>query len=867
MIFALIISLALYTLVLWAIGKTLPRYLEKGMKGVSSAIYVLGYGAYCTTWTYYGSLEGVQNNGLFYFAVYVGPILSSFLWKTILYRIVELKRSYEITNITDLINVIYRRSEKTVVFVTCFLFIGMLPYISVQMKAVNSSIRFFSNTEGPLLFGIDLFVLCSFIFFTLFFGNKKLADKSDQYGLSTIIAVESLVKLIGMCLIGLVVLYFLLFDHEKSIVMDRLFHENPIFGSEVFFSKTNKWFYTIFVSAFAFLFLPRQFHVSILELKKKTDIVKATQYVPLYLIIMTVFIIPISLYGASFLQEVQASNFSLAIPESLGLHWLSIIIFLGGYSAASGMVVLEVTSLTSMITNNLIIPFAQRKRKEDIFKKLYFIKQITAVVLMILAFLYFELVAKNFPIIATGMVSFCCIFQLAPSFLGGLFWKGAHRLGMKISIYSGAALWFYTLFLPGIIESFSPSSSFIHHGPFGIEFLKPYALFGVEEFDKIGHNFFWTMAVNLPCFFYFSKLGRRLEESNFVEQEIVSESLSTVRFLEQYSKSLKRYLDKDQAHIKTEEIKRKFAIEDKIGVEDFCDLVSYCESYLSQLVGSISAEREVQTILSERQKTALEKAKRYMNDRNVMAREKLSGLRVLASGMAHELNNPINILDTSTQALLMKLEELKKKKSEGADESELFSIVDELGALSSVVRNGSRRTADVLSTILSKTECSNLIVEQENIENLIRSSFSEAKEKERLSINVNFTIHCALSSRIPCSKRDLTKAFQEIFSNSFYGLLEKAKEDSDFKATIHVSIDQVRSLARIEVSDNGVGVKEGELPMMDLPFFTKRPTGKGNVGLGLTMVHDIIHAHSGDMKIKSKKDGGLSVILTLPLVR
>ena len=107
----------------------------------------------------------------------------------------------------------------------------------------------------------------------------------------------------------------------------------------------------------AILFLPRQFHVTVVENSDVSHVSKAMWLFPLYLLLINIFVMPVA-FGGILLggSQLEADSFVLTIPLSKGNSLLALMVFIGGFSAATGMIIVESLALSTMVMNSLVMP-------------------------------------------------------------------------------------------------------------------------------------------------------------------------------------------------------------------------------------------------------------------------------------------------------------------------------------------------------------------------------------------------------------------------------------------------------------------------------------------------------------------------------
>lgn len=515
-----------YFLLLFAVAFYADLRRQRGRSFVSNAtIYSLSLAVYCTSWTYYGSVGRAATSGLDFLTIYLGPTLICFSWWFLLRKIILISKEHNIVSIADFISSRYGKSTYLGIIVTVFAVLGIVPYIALQLKAIdytfnmlckdNNLTTIFQQRFPSFLTSIDTaFVAAIFLaLFCILFGAMKLDSTERHEGLMAAVALESIIKLFAFLAVGLFVTYGM-FDGFTDL-FNRLINEYPE-KTELFLissadSNSGRWFSMTFMSMMAIMFLPRQFHAMVIENSDHDHIRKAMWAFPAYLFLINLFVLPIAIggiltYGG---DTTLADYFVLSLPLLAQQKSLAIFVFLGGFSAAAGMVMLESVASATMILNNLIMPVILRcnLKRTDISSLLLTIKRVAIVSVIFLGYFYYRTLGETQALVNIGLISFMAATQFAPALLGGLYWERATHHGAAIGLLSGFILWFYTLLIPTFVDAGWLAKSILTQGPFGIEFLRPTALFYLNTLDIWSHSLFWTLFFNIGIFLAISILS------------------------------------------------------------------------------------------------------------------------------------------------------------------------------------------------------------------------------------------------------------------------------------------------------------------------------------------------------------------------
>ena len=504
------VSLA-YILFLFAIAYYADRQQEKGKSIISNPhVYSLSIAVYATTWTFYGSVGKAATTGLDFLLVYLGPTLTAFSWWFLLRKIVRIAKENNITSIADFISSRYGKSEWLGALVTIIVIIGITPYLAVQLKAVSTTFDIicgypriqlpFMHGTSPLPLETSFFVALILSVFGVIFGARHLVATERHAGLVAAIAVESTVKLFTFLSVGIFVTYFLF--NGFTDIFSRL--DTKTLFSLTSFGQSGEigyptWFAILYLSMGAIILLPRQFHILVIENTDEAHIKEAMWRFPVYMFLINLFVVPIAMGGIILSGgNVGADYFVLTLPMRSGHPWLSLLAFLGGFSAAAGMVMVESVAVSTMFLNHLVMPVIVRLKARGWFPILLInMKRFGIFLVVFLGYIYQHIIGETYILVHIGLISFAAVAQFGPALIGGLYWRRGNWAGAITGIMLGSAAWFYTLLLPSLVKSGWWKTDLVEKGPFGIELLKPTALFGLSGFDIWSHSLFWSLFLNI----------------------------------------------------------------------------------------------------------------------------------------------------------------------------------------------------------------------------------------------------------------------------------------------------------------------------------------------------------------------------------
>ena len=331
----------IYISLLFCIAWWVDKRAERGISLVSNPyVYAMSMAVYCTAWTFFGSVGRAATGGLIFLGVYLGPTLLAPLWYILLRKMILISKNQRITSIADFISSRYGKSPTLGVLVTLIAVLGIVPYISIQLKAVtfgiNTLTHFGEATPPPpayIWLDSGFWVTVAMAIFTVFFGTRKLDPNERHEGLVAAIAFESIVKLIAFIAVGVFVT-FGLYNGFNDLFDQAMAREETarLFSLQSSGVTPFAWNILMMLSLFAIILLPRQFHISVVENTTPRHIPKAMWVFPLYLLLINIFVFPVALAGKMLFDgSIHPDTFVLSLPLAKGAPWLALVAFIGGF--------------------------------------------------------------------------------------------------------------------------------------------------------------------------------------------------------------------------------------------------------------------------------------------------------------------------------------------------------------------------------------------------------------------------------------------------------------------------------------------------------------------------------------------------------
>ena len=442
-------------------------------------VYSLSLAVYCTSWTFFGAVGQAAEQLWSFLPIYLGPILLLVLAPWVLQKMVMISKQENITSIADFIAARYGKSQSLAVVVALICMVGVLPYIALQLKGivlgVNLLIGAVAESTGTRAQDTALIVSLILALFTILFGTRNLDATEHHRGMVLAIAFEALVKLFAFLAVGAFVTFGLYdgFDDlfSQAMIAPRL---------EEYWKETVNWPSMVVqtgVAMMAIVCLPRQFHVTVVENIEPHDLRLARWVFPTYLALAALFVVPIALAGQMLLpSSVLPDSFVISLPLAQAHPALALLAFIGGASAATGMVIVASVALSTMVSNDMLLPWLLRRktaeRPFEVFRHwMLSVRRISIVVILLLAYVCYRLLGSTASLATIGQIAFAAITQLAPAMLGALYWKQANRRGVFAGLAAGTFIWFYTLVLPIAANSLGwaltlfPGLAWLHGNP------------------------------------------------------------------------------------------------------------------------------------------------------------------------------------------------------------------------------------------------------------------------------------------------------------------------------------------------------------------------------------------------------------------
>ena len=896
-----------YLGLLFAIAYYADKRADAGRPVIANPyIYSLSMAVYATAWTFYGSVGRAASDGIGFLPIYIGPTLMIALWWVVMRKILRISKQNRITSLADFIASRYGKSALLGGLVTVIAVIGILPYISLQLKAISTS--YFILVQYPAIVMPDeigvapirqdtaWWVALILAAFTIAFGTRHLDAAEHHQGMVAAIAFESMVKLLAFLAVGIFVTFGMydglddLFS-RASLVPKLQAMMTPLEGVAGSYAE---WVWLTILSMMAIMFLPRQFQVTVVENLDEKHLAKAIWVFPAYMLAINIFVLPIAFGGLLRFPDgsVDADTFVLTLPMAEKQELLALLVFIGGFSAATGMVIVETIALSTMVCNDLVMPVLLRMRRlrlnerPDLTRLLLAIRRGAIVLILLLGYLYFKLAGEAYALVAIGLISFAAVAQFAPVVLGGIFWKGGTRSGALCGLLAGFTVWLYTLLLPALARSGWLPIGLLENGPFGIELLKPLQLFGLSGLDQITHAMIWSMLANLGGYIAVSladspTADEHRQASVFVDVFRQTGETGGARFWRGTASAPDLYnlLARFMGSASADSAFREYAAArghrwPETSLNADAELVHQVEVQLAGAIGSASARvmvasvvkeealniDEVREILDEASQVVVYSHRLEQKSRELeaattglrAANERLQELDRMkddfVATVTHELRTPLTSIRAFTQILHddpeMEMEQRERFLAIIAKESERLTRL--INQVLDVSRIESGREEWQATSVDMKEVISDTV-----------TAMSQVFQEQKIEVHVNAPEEVV---EVLADVDRLIQVMLNLLSNA-------AKFCEPGKGRIDIVLSEMPDYLRIDVRDNGPGIAASDQRVIFDKFrqvgntLTDKPHGSG---LGLHISRAIVEHFGGRLWVESRRGSGACFSFTLP---
>ncbi len=891
-----------YLLLLFAVAAWGDRRAAAGRSIVGNAwAYALSMAVYCTAWTYFGSVGRAAASGVWFLPIYLGPTLAMVLAWTVLRKMIRIARRYRITSIADFVASRYGKSPLLAGLVTLITVVGIVPYIALQLKAIATGYALMTTAPGAAGAGqadwwqdSTFYAALLLAGFTMMFGTRQLDSSERHEGMVAAIAFESIVKLLAFLAVGAFVTWgmfgglrdlFARVDAVPELKALLTLGQGQTFAYE-------QWFALTVLSMLSVIFLPRQFQVIVVENVDERHLRRAAWVFPLYLLLINLFVLPIAFGGLLHFGPgtANADAFVLSLPLSQGATTLALAAFIGGLSAATGMIIVEAIAVSTMVCNDLVMPVLLRigrphlHGRGDLTGLLLGVRRGAILGVLLLGYAYFHLAGEAYALVSIGLISFAAVAQFAPAALGGMYWKGGTQRGALAGLAAGFVLWTYTLMLPSIAKSGWFPDGFLQHGLWGLELLRPESLFGLQGLDGLTHSLFWSLLANVGAYVVVS-LWRAPSAREASQAALFVDVSDAVQSGPAFWRGraavadllplVARFLGEARAQQLFGDYARRAGAVRVADIRADAQLVQFVETQLAGAIGSASSRVMVASVVQE-EPLALDDVMRILDEATQLraysqALEEQSASLRRATAELRAANEQLKSLDrlkddfmsSVTHELRTPLTSIRALAELMADDPQMDTAQRQqfLGIVVAETERLSRLVNQVLD--LAKIESGH--AEWRNSEVDMRALVQQAVQAVAQPLREQGTqLVLDLPDAVPPLRADADRLMQVLLNL----LGNAAKFVPKPGGLIRVRLAADAQGLTVQVHDNGPGVPANQRAMIFEKFqqggqASHRPTG---TGLGLPISRQIVEHFGGRIGLRADTDQGACFEFTLPWV-
>lgn len=876
-----------YVATLFGVAFAGDRKARRGTTGWLSSplVYTLSISIYCTSWTFYGAVGSAARTGLEFATIYLGPTIVFVGWWVFLRKLVTVGRMQQTTSVADFISARFGKSPALGAIITLVAMVAIAPYIALQLKALTESFQVLTYPRGAIVaanaplapdYALAIWIAAGLCCFAIIFGVRNIDVSERHHGVVAAIAVEAVVKLVALVTVGLWVAGLSDWDPELMFAgaPQSLLDPAETFGS--------RWVTLIFLAGAAIICLPRQFQVTVVENSNDRQLQTASWAFPLYLLLLCLFVLPIAVAG---LQRLPAGSnpdlFVLTLPLQRDQYALAMLAYLGGFSSATSMVIVSSIALSTMISNHLVMPLVLRFSRlpqtsaHNMRRFILLTRRCAVAFILCLGLIYLRWSASD-ALAAIGLISFCGIAQFLPALVGGLYWSRATASGALTGIVAGVIVWLYTLFLPSFGVTPLMSAAMLDYGPYGIGWLRPHALFGLDGFDPLVHSVFWSMTLNIALFVFVSLLTEptplaRFQSALFIDvfrrqkenqQRVIRRTASvsdlhriadrilgpaeSLQLLGSGRKSGYPVIASDEV---ISQVEQRLAAH--IGAASARSLVSQVVSNetisveeLKRLAGEAEQIRAYSAEL-ERKSRQLEATASELATANQRLREIDKQKDEFLSQVSHEVRTPMTSIRSFSDILLSdhEMDEAQRLRFLGIIQAESIRLTRLLDSILDLSRQDGGDT--------------NWTLEVFNPEEVLKQA-AESCEALAHAARVKLTRQGrARQARIRGNADKLAQVFINLISNAI-------KYNTNLAPMVTLTSSFQRGWYEVRIHDNGPGIPEKDRTRIFAMFERGTSTGKAGAGLGLAISRQIVERLGGELFLDTRQSSGATFVVRLP---
>ncbi|MCP4597713.1 sensor histidine kinase [Neptuniibacter sp.] len=405
--------------------------------------HVLSIGVYASVWTFYGAFGLAQESGYSFLGSYFGAAITFILGPAILIPILRITRTYQLSSLADLFAFRFR-SGGVGTFTAILSVLATLPMLSIQIQAVTDALYLLNDQFSADQIGLGFcFVIA---LFSILFGARHPTLRTSHRGLMVAMAVESLIKLAALLIIAGVAIFAILGGPSG---VEAFLISNPESVKQLQTPIDSEAWRTLILAFFTgAIVMPHMFHMLFTENSSDETLYKATWMMPLFLFLLAAAVPPIMWAGEALNVGGDPQFLVLNLGLILDSSWLTVVAFIGGLSAASGIMIVATVSMASMLQNHVILPLVPKPKTRRFYSWLLWLRRVLIMAMLLASYLFYRQVGGGYDLHQMGIIAIVAFLQFLPGLLVTLFWQRATRWGLILGLLTGMGIWLFGMLIP-----------------------------------------------------------------------------------------------------------------------------------------------------------------------------------------------------------------------------------------------------------------------------------------------------------------------------------------------------------------------------------------------------------------------------------
>ena len=406
-------------------------------------VYILSLGVYASAWAFFGSVGLAYQYGYGFLAIYLGLSGAFLLAPVLLAPILQLTRRHQLSSLADLLAFRFR-SGWVGAITTIGMLMGALPLLALQIQAVADTIGILTGQSIQNRVALAFCILITL--FSILFGARHIATREKHESLVFAIAFESLAKLIALLAIGAYAL-FVIFDGPSDLDV-WLSNNRDILDDLQLPLQEGPWRTLLLLFFASAIVMPHMYHMTFTENLNPRAMITASWGVPLFLLLMSLPILPILWAGLKLNAPTSPEYFTLGLGLAVNSERLTLLAFMGGLSAASGVIIVLTLAMSGMVLNHLVLPIYQPPAEGNIYRWLKWTRRALIFAIILAGYSFYLLLNTIQDLSNLGLVAYVATIQFLPGVLSVLYWPKANRYGFICGALAGMLTWSIGMLLP-----------------------------------------------------------------------------------------------------------------------------------------------------------------------------------------------------------------------------------------------------------------------------------------------------------------------------------------------------------------------------------------------------------------------------------